>query len=128
MIIKLKLSHLGRRFSELIFIPIVSLAKEIDLVTCRVTAVVTTASSFGASSTGAFSSTASSTTASSFGASSTGASSFGTDAATLSPPAQELRTSSTETPEAAALASAERCTKSTGAFKISATLFTKSLI
>ena len=32
MIIKLKLSHFGRRFSELIFIPIVSFANEIDLV------------------------------------------------------------------------------------------------
>ena len=127
IIIKLKLSHFGRRFSELIFIPIVSFAKETDLVTCLVTAAATGTSSFGASSTEAPSSTTSSTT-SSFGASSTGASSFGADAATLSPPAQEFRTLSTETPDAAALASAERCTKSTGAFNISATLLTKSLI
>ena len=48
------------------------------------------------------SSTTSSTT------SSTGTSSFGVEAATLSPPAQEFKTSSTDTPEAAALASAER--------------------
>ena len=50
----------------------------------------------------------SSTTSSVVISSTTGASSLGADAATLSPPAQELNTSSTETPEAAARASAER--------------------
>ena len=50
----------------------------------------------------------SSTTSSAAVSSTTGASSLGADEATLSPPAQEFRTSSTETPDAAALASAER--------------------
>ena len=60
----------------------------------------------------------SSTGASSF-TSSTGASSFGGGVepdATLSPPAHEFNTSSTETPDACALASADLCTRSTGAF------------
>ena len=55
---------------------------------------------------------ASSTGASSFGVSATGASSFGVSAtgavdSILSPPAHELRTSSTDLPDAAALASAD---------------------
>ena len=50
----------------------------------------------------------SSTTSSAAVSSTTGASSLGADEATLSPPAQELNTSSTEIPDAAALASAER--------------------
>ena len=115
--------------SELVLIDIVSLINETDFFICLVaTAAATGASSF-TSSTGASSFT-SSTVASSF-TSSTGASSLGAGAApaaTLSPPAQEFNTSSTETPDACALASADLCTRSTGAFNNSATLFTKSLI
>ena len=106
--------------SEFVLIDIVSLINETDFFICLVaTAAATGASSF-TSSTGASSFT-----------SSTGASSLGAGAAlaaTLSPPAQEFNTSSTETPDASALASADLCTKSTGAFNNSATLFTKSLI
>ena len=65
--------------------------------------VISSMTSSTTSSTGA-----SSTTSSTGASSTTGASSLGADAATLSPPAQELNTSSTETPEAAARASAER--------------------
>ena len=59
-------------------------------------------------SSAAVSSMISSTTSSAAVSSTTGTSSLGADEATLSPPAQEFRTSSTETPDAAALASAER--------------------
>ena len=87
--------------SELVLIDIVSLINETDFFICLVaTAAATGASSF-TSSTGASSFT-SSTGASSF-TSSTGASSLGAGAvlaATLSPPAQEFNTSSTETPDA----------------------------
>ena len=62
--------------------------------------------------------------------SSTGAGSstlFSTEA-TLSPPAQDCKTSSTLLPDASALASADRCTNDSGAFNISATLLKSSLI
>ena len=107
----------------------VSLIKETDFFICLVATDAATGVSSFTSSTGV-SSFISSTGVSSF-TSSTGASSFGAGAslaATLSPPAHELSTSSTETPDACALASADLCTRSTGAFNNSATLFTKSLI
>ena len=115
--------------SEFVLIDMVSLIKETDFFICLVATDAATGASSFTSSTGASSFT-SSTGASSF-TSSTGASSFGGGAslaATLSPPAHELSTSSTETPDACALASADLCTRSTGAFNNSATLFTKSLI
>ena len=100
-------------------------ANELSFSTSRNTSssTISPKTSTTSSSTGA-----SSTTSSSTGASSLGASAAGAADATLSPPAHELSTASTVVPDAAALASADLCTKSTGAFNNSATLFTKSLM
>ena len=76
------------------------------------------------SSTGASSSTGTGAS-SSTGA---GSSTVFSTAATLSPPAQDCKTSSTLLPDASALASADRCTNDSGAFNISATLLKSSLI
>ena len=94
----------------MVLIDIVSLTKEIDFLICLVTTDAATETSSVTSSTGASSTGASSTGASSTGVSSTGASSFCAGAALaaiLSPPAHEFKTSSTEIPDACALASAD---------------------
>ena len=93
----------------------------ITVSTFVVTDLATGASSTTTSSTGASSTTTSSLTSSTGASSTTGA-----DAAIASPPAHDCKTSSTVFPDASALASADLCTRVSGAPSIYATLANNS--